>query len=113
METTPMSPALIVPMPIGPIPSNKGDQGENVPNYPQVKKQVEEIHSSRTSPKETVLNIFLGKPYSLDQYKSFTDKIELVDEAIKLGDGNAILAAANFLKQTLTRSKVQEIFATR
>ena len=81
-------------MPIEPIPSNNGDQGEHVPNCPQVKKQAEKIHLSRTTPKETILKIFLGKPYSLDLYKSFKDKIELVDEAIELGDGNAILAVS-------------------
>ena len=63
----------------------------------QVKRQVEKIHAARFTPlhpKETVRNIFFGQPYSLELYKSFTDKIELVDEAIELGDGNAILAVS-------------------
>ena len=67
----------------------------------QVKRQVEKIHAARFTPlhpKETVRNIFFGQPYSLELYKSFTDKIELVDEAIELGDGNAILAVSFKLK---------------
>ena len=63
----------------------------------QVRRQVEKIHAARFTPlhpKETVRNIFFGHPYSLELYKSFTDKIELVDEAIALGDGNAILAVS-------------------
>lgn len=63
----------------------------------QVRRQVEKIHAARFTPlhpKETVRNIFFGQPYSLELYKSFTDKIELVDEAIALGDGNAILAVS-------------------
>ena len=48
-------------------------------------------------PKETVRNIFLGKPFSLEFYKSWADKIALIDEAIQLGDGNAILAVTNFI----------------
>ena len=63
----------------------------------QVKRQVEKIHAARFTPlhpKETVRNIFFGQPYSLELYKSFNDKVELIDEAIELGDGNAILAVS-------------------
>ena len=63
----------------------------------QAKRQVEKIHAARFTPlhpKETVRNIFFGQPYSLELYKSFMDKVELVDEAIELGDGNAILAVS-------------------
>ena len=66
----------------------------------QVKRQVEKIHAARFTPlhpKETVRNIFFGQPYSLELYKSFNDKVELVDEAIELGDGNAILAVSTNL----------------
>ena len=59
---------------------------------------MEKINAARFTPlhpKETVKNIFLGQPYSLELYKSFTDKIALIDEALELGDGNAILAVSN------------------
>jgi hypothetical protein len=45
-------------------------------------------------PKETIRNIFLGRPFSLEFYKSWSDKIALIDEALLLGDGNAILAVS-------------------
>ena len=70
----------------------------------QVRRQVEKIHAARFTPlhpKETVRNIFFGQPYSLELYKSFTDKVELVDEAIELGDGNAILAVRMIFNITL------------
>jgi hypothetical protein len=34
----------------------------------------------------------LGRPFSLEFYKSINDKLALVDEALLLADGNAILA---------------------
>ena len=70
----------------------------------QVRRQVEKIHAARFTPlhpKETVRNIFFGQSYSLELYKSFTDKIELVDEAIELGDGNAILAVSFKVKRLI------------
>ena len=67
----------------------------------QARRQVEKIHAARFTalhPKETVKNIFFGQPYSLELYKSFNDKIELIDEAIELGDGNAILAVSTYFR---------------
>lgn len=64
----------------------------------QAKRQIEKIHASRFTPlhpKETVKNIFFGQPYSLELYKSFNDKVALIDEALSLGDGNAILAVTS------------------
>ena len=61
----------------------------------QARRQIEKIHAARFTPlhpKETVKNIFFGQPYSLELYKSFNDKVALIDEALSLGDGNAILA---------------------
>ena len=34
------------------------------------------------------------QPYSLEMYKSKEDKLALLDEAIKLHDGNAIIAVS-------------------
>ena len=63
----------------------------------QLRRQNEKIHAARFTPlhpKETVKNIFFGQAYSLELYKSFTDKVALIDEALELGDGNAILAVS-------------------
>lgn len=70
----------------------------------QARRQIEKIHAARFTPlhpKETVKNIFFGQPYSLELYKSFTDKTALIDEALALGDGNAILAVSNLTICTL------------
>ena len=72
----------------------------------QLRRQVEKIHAARFTPlhpKETVKNIFFGQSYSLELYKSFTDKIALIDEALELGDGNAILAVSIFKSQQGTK----------
>ena len=63
----------------------------------QLRRQNEKIHAARFTPlhpKETVKNIFFGQAYSLELYKSFADKVALIDEALELGDGNAILAVS-------------------
>ncbi len=65
----------------------------------QVRRQVEKVHAARFTPlhpKETVKNIFLGQPYSLELYKNFADKVALIDEALALGDGNAILSVSRY-----------------
>lgn len=41
---------------------------------------------------ETVTKILLGHPYSLELYRSLKSKTELLDAAIAIGDGNAMLA---------------------
>jgi hypothetical protein len=42
--------------------------------------------------KETVTKIMLGHPYSLELYRSLKSKTELLDSAVAVGDGNAMLA---------------------
>ena len=74
----------------------------------QLRRQVEKIHAARFTPlhpKETVKNIFFGQSYSLELYKSFTDKIALIDEALELGDGNAILAVSIFNIEFVQQTK--------
>lgn len=80
------------------------------------RKQLEKIQHARfvpLHPKETVRCIFLGHQYSLEFYKTWLDKLALIDAAIELSDGNALLAVVLFLKQTLCRSKLAEALATR
>jgi len=80
------------------------------------RKQLEKIQHARfvpLHPKETVRCIFLGQQYSLEFYKTWLDKLALIDAAIELSDGNAILAVVLFLRQTLCRSKLAEALATR
>ena len=80
------------------------------------RRQLEKIQQARfvpLHPKETVRCIFLGQQYSLEFYKTWLDKLALIDAAIELCDGNAILAVALFLRQSLCRSKLAEALATR
>jgi len=60
----------------------------------KVRKQLLKVEESRFTaihPKETVHNIFLGKRFSLELYKSLQDKVDLIDEAVKFACGDAIL----------------------
>jgi len=47
--------------------------------------------SAIEQPDITLRKILLGRPYSLEQYKSFASKTTLLDAAILSGDGNAVL----------------------
>lgn len=51
--------------------------------------------------RDTVRKILMGQPYSLDKYKSKEDKLQLLDDAISSHDGNAIIIAVLFLRDTL------------
>jgi len=62
---------------------------------------------------ETVQNIVLGKPYSLEMYKSLKKKEDLLDCALELGDGDAILAISLMIKRTLKRSKFVSLICVR
>lgn len=53
------------------------------------------------TPEDTVKNIIIGQPYFLEQHRSKEDKVALLNEAVRLQDGNAIIAVVLFLKQTL------------
>lgn len=46
------------------------------------------------SASKTIRLIMLGQPYSLHLYRSLDLKMQLLDEAVKSGDGNAILAVS-------------------
>lgn len=50
---------------------------------------------------DTLKRILNGQPVSLEQYKSKEEKLALLDKAIASHDGNAIITAVLFLKQTL------------
>ena len=63
----------------------------------RAKRNLEKIQEARyipLHPKETVKNIFLGNHYSLEFYRSLSDKKDLLSEAIAIGDGNVIIAVS-------------------
>ncbi|CAM9924356.1 unnamed protein product [Lampetra planeri] len=55
------------------------------------------------SPEETIWKMFKGNPYSLEQYRSLKEKLELLDRAVQFHDGNVITAILIFLKTTLRK----------
>lgn len=63
--------------------------------------------------KDTITKILLGHPYSLELYRSLKSKTELLDAAIAIGDGNAMLAVVLFLVRTLKKSYVYQLLRTR
>ena len=60
----------------------------------RAKRNLEKIQEAKyipLHPKETVKNIYLGNHYSLEFYRSLSDKKDLLAEAVAIGDGNVIL----------------------
>lgn len=55
------------------------------------------------SPEDTVRRMQRNKPYALERFRSLKQKMELLDEALKLNDGNVITAILIFLKRTLSK----------
>eukprot|EP00794_Sanderia_malayensis_P020298 gene20298-22287_t len=54
-------------------------------------------------PSSVIKRIILGKPYSLENYKSLKEKLQLLDFALKFNDGNAINAVIIFLEKSLSK----------
>ncbi|KAK2184321.1 hypothetical protein NP493_270g03035 [Ridgeia piscesae] len=72
-----------------------------------LKRQLQASKSDRWSqipPRETIKRIMSGQPYTLEIYKGKEDKLTLLDEAIKLHDGNAIIAVVLYLQGSIKTS---------
>ncbi|CAB3996794.1 Hypothetical predicted protein, partial [Paramuricea clavata] len=61
-------------------------------------------HKKAPQPDETVRKLMLNQPCVLELYKSLDGKISLLDEAITLGDGDALITVVLFLKKTVKPS---------
>lgn len=61
----------------------------------------------------TVTNLLMGKPCLLNIYKSLKEKEELLDEVISCGNGDAILQAVMFLKDTLNQKLFHQVISPR
>ena len=61
----------------------------------------------------TITKLLMGKPCSLEIYKSLKDKEDLLDEAISCGSGGTILQVVMFLKSTLKSTMFFNILKTR
>lgn len=56
--------------------------------------------------------MLMKKPYSLECYRSFHEKTELLEEAVGSGNGDAVLAVVLFLVKTLQRKYVVKLLDT-
>ena len=79
------------------------EKGEQLNYLKDRLRQVEDgFGISKLKVEESVKRMVNGQPFSLEQYKSKDEKLELLDKAIKTHDGNAIIAVVIFLKRTLS-----------
>lgn len=53
------------------------------------------------SPRDVIRSIFLGMSFDLSCFKKLSDKTVLLDEALKLGDGDVLCAVLLFLQKSL------------
>ncbi|XP_034837238.1 spermatogenesis-defective protein 39 homolog [Maniola hyperantus] len=73
--------------------------------------------NDRTEPEQTVAvtlkRLVLGRSVSLRCHRSLKRKTELLDGAVAVGDGNAIITVVLFLIQTLNKKLVYELLSAR
>jgi len=62
---------------------------------------------------QTIQDMILGRPFTLNGFKSLKEKEYLLDTALEWGDGDVILAVTLMLKATLKRSKFISIVSSR
>lgn len=74
------------------------------------RKIQERIHAPPVS--TTVTKMIMKKPFSLECYRSFHEKTELLEEAVCSGNGDAVLAVVLFLVKTLQRKYVVKLLDT-
>ena len=81
-----------------------------------VRKNFAKLQLDRFKPSsasQTVQDMVLGKPFSLEGFRSLQDKESLLDSALEWGDGDVVLAVTIMLKNTLKRSKFLAIMSSR
>ncbi|XP_047539536.1 vacuolar protein sorting-associated protein 16B isoform X1 [Vanessa atalanta] len=61
----------------------------------------------------TLKRLILGRSFLLHTHRSLKSKTELLDGAVAIGDGNAILTVVLFLIQTLNKKLVYELLSSR
>ncbi|XP_055641246.1 vacuolar protein sorting-associated protein 16B [Toxorhynchites rutilus septentrionalis] len=98
------------------------DQSRNVVVIPKGVTLEEEVKLLRKKVQETsfapsvgpiIARMVLGKPCSLEIFRSMYDKETLLDEAISSGNGNAILKVVLFLEKTLKKKLFYRLLQTR
>ncbi|XP_071399980.1 spermatogenesis-defective protein 39 homolog isoform X7 [Centroberyx affinis] len=72
---------------------------------PELRKPKSEYkdYISDWSPEETVQRMQQGKVFSLEKFRSLQDKLLLLDQAVRVHDGNVITAVLIYLKKSLSK----------
>lgn len=78
-----------------------------------LRRKTQETYHAPPPVASTIRKILLKKPYSLECFRAMHEKENLLDEAIKSGNGDAVLAIVLFLKQSLKKSYFDSILQTR
>ncbi|XP_061172738.1 spermatogenesis-defective protein 39 homolog isoform X1 [Saccostrea echinata] len=81
--------------------SSSRNQEEEIQYLKRALRKAKEL---KFSPEETIKKMVLGEPYSLEIFRYKEEKLQLLDKAIQVHDGNAITAVVLFLKQTIKPS---------
>uniref|UniRef100_A0A182JUR9 Vps16 C-terminal domain-containing protein n=1 Tax=Anopheles christyi TaxID=43041 RepID=A0A182JUR9_9DIPT len=77
-----------------------------------LRKKIQEFNYAPLT-ESVVRKLILGKPCSLEMFRSMAEKEQLLDEAIASGCGNAILKVTLFLDQTLKKKLFYTLLQTR
>lgn len=65
------------------------------------------------SPKDVIRSIFLGMSYDLSCFRKLSDKKILLDEALKLGDGDVVCSVLLFLQKSLHQKILFQLLKDR
>lgn len=65
------------------------------------------------SPKDVIRSLFLGMSVDLTGFKKLSDKTLLLDEAVKLGDGDVVVSVLLMLQRSLNQTILNQILKER
>lgn len=74
-----------------------------------MRRRAHETSYAAPSVLSVIRKILLNKPYSLECFRTLQEKESLLNEAIRSGNGDAILAVVMFLQRTLKKKHFQTI----
>lgn len=78
-----------------------------------LRRKAQETSYAPPSPTSIIRKMLLKKPYSLECFRALHEKECLLDEAIRSGNGDAILAVVLFLQRTLKKKNFHFIMQSR
>lgn len=78
-----------------------------------LRRKAQETFNSPPPVSSVILKMLQKKPFSLECFRALNEKESLLDEAIRCGDGDAILSVMLFLSRTLKKKHFNAIMQTR